>query len=144
MKIGGTPCVRPFIFLLYLHLTKFLHVVLFFFQAEDGIRDATVTEVQTCALPISTVVVKERQEQPRLVVAQAALQLDQAGTFVLIVNPDNKVEMRRVTPGPQDGSDIVITDGLKQGEQVIVDGIQKVRVGQTVSATVQPPAGKGS
>src|SRR6266852_7658624 len=55
MKIGGTPCVRPFIFLLYLHLTKFLHVVLFFFQAEDGIRDATVTEVQTCALPISSV-----------------------------------------------------------------------------------------
>src|SRR5207245_3596085 len=28
----------------------------FFFQAEDGIRDATVTGVQTCALPISTVV----------------------------------------------------------------------------------------
>src|SRR6266542_6330768 len=30
-------------------------VVFFFFQAEDGIRDATVTGVQTCALPISTV-----------------------------------------------------------------------------------------
>src|SRR5207245_6572181 len=29
--------------------------VLFFFQAEDGIRDATVTGVQTCALPISSV-----------------------------------------------------------------------------------------
>src|SRR5207248_4558975 len=29
-------------------------VVLFFFQAEDGIRDRTVTGVQTCALPIST------------------------------------------------------------------------------------------
>jgi len=91
----------------------------------------------------ATVVVKERQEQPRLVVPQAALQLDQAGTFVLIVNPDNKVEMRRVTPGPQDGTDIVITDGLKQGEQVIVDGIQKVRVGQAVSVTVLPP-GKGA
>jgi len=92
----------------------------------------------------ATVVVKERNEQPRLVVPQAALQLDQAGTFVLIVNSDNKVETRRVTPGPIDGTDIVITDGLKQGEQVIVDGIQKVRPGQTVSATVQPPAGKGS
>src|SRR5229473_208511 len=91
----------------------------------------------------ATVVVKERQEQPRLVVPQAALQLDQAGTFVLIVNPDNKVEMRRVTPGPQDGTDIVITDGLKQGERVIVDGIQKARVGQVVSPTLQP-AGKGA
>src|SRR5207245_8123015 len=32
---------------------RMLSVVLFFFQAEDGIRDATVTGVQTCALPIS-------------------------------------------------------------------------------------------
>src|SRR5262249_56572344 len=31
----------------------YLHVVLFFFQAEDGIRDWSVTGVQTCALPIS-------------------------------------------------------------------------------------------
>ena len=91
----------------------------------------------------ATVVVKERKEQPRLVVPQAALQLDQAGSFVLVVNSDNKVEMRRVTPGPQDGADIVITDGLKQGEQVIVDGIQKVRVGQAVTVTVVPP-GKGA
>jgi membrane fusion protein (multidrug efflux system) len=90
-----------------------------------------------------TVVVKERNEQPRLVVPQAAMQLDQAGTFVLLANPDNKVELRRVTPGPQDGTDIVITDGLKPGERVIVDGIQKVRVGQTVSVTVVPP-GKGA
>jgi membrane fusion protein (multidrug efflux system) len=90
-----------------------------------------------------TVVVKERNEQPRLVVSQAAVQLDQAGSFVLIVNPDNKVEIRRVTPGPQDGTDVVITDGLKPGERVIVDGIQKVGVGQVVSATVLP-AGKGS
>src|SRR5690554_7962746 len=34
-------------------LEAFLWFVLFFFQAEDGIRDADVTEVQTCALPIS-------------------------------------------------------------------------------------------
>jgi len=91
----------------------------------------------------ATVVVKERNEQPRLVVAQAAVQLDQAGSFVLIVDPDNKVEMRRVTTGPQDGTDVVVTEGLKEGEKVIVDGIQKVRPGQVVSATVLP-AGKGS
>jgi membrane fusion protein (multidrug efflux system) len=90
-----------------------------------------------------TVIVKERKEQPRLVVPQAAVQLDQAGSYVLMVDPDNKVEMRRVTTGPQDGTDIVITDGLKPGEPVIVDGIQKVRVGQVVSAAVLP-VGKGS
>ena len=91
----------------------------------------------------ATVVVRERNEQPRLLIPQAALQLDQAGTFVLVVNPDNKVEIRRITTGPQDGSDIVVTNGLKQGEQVIVDGIQKARVGQAVSVTVLP-GGKGA
>ena len=91
----------------------------------------------------ATVIVKERNEQPRLVIPQAAVQLDQAGSFVLVVNPDNKVEERRVTTGPQDGTDVVVTDGLKPGERVIVDGVQKVRVGQVVSATMVP-AGKGS
>jgi membrane fusion protein (multidrug efflux system) len=90
-----------------------------------------------------TVVVKERNDQPRLVVPQAAVQLDQAGSYVLIVNPDNKVEMRRITTGPPDGTDVVVTEGLKTGDPVIVDGIQKVRVGQAVSATVLP-SGKGA
>src|SRR5207245_8577220 len=44
---------------LLLHIILFL-LVFFFFQAEDGIRDATVTGVQTCALPISFAVVLRR------------------------------------------------------------------------------------
>src|SRR2546430_13549517 len=36
------------------------HVCLFFFQAEDGIRDLTVTGVQTCALPISRFILLTR------------------------------------------------------------------------------------
>jgi membrane fusion protein (multidrug efflux system) len=53
------------------------------------------------------------------------------------------VEMRRITTGPPDGTDVVVTEGLKTGDPVIVDGIQKVRVGQAVSATVLP-SGKGA
>src|SRR6266481_7875822 len=37
-------------------------IFFFFFQAEDGIRDGTVTGVQTCALPISLQILKERYE----------------------------------------------------------------------------------
>src|SRR2546430_5563823 len=37
-------------------MTEALYSTVFFFQAEDGIRDLTVTGVQTCALPISPVV----------------------------------------------------------------------------------------
>ena len=90
-----------------------------------------------------TVEIRERKEQPRLVVPQAALQLDQAGSFVLVVGTDNKVESRRVTVGPVQDTDVVIQSGLKEGERVIVDGIQKVRVGQAVTVTVLPP-GKGT
>src|SRR5439155_17255650 len=77
-----------------------------------------------------TVDVKERKEQPRLVVPQAALQVDQAGSYVLVVGSDHKVEQRRVTTGPTQGTDIVIQDGVKEGDQVIVDGVLKVRAGQ--------------
>jgi membrane fusion protein (multidrug efflux system) len=90
-----------------------------------------------------TVEVKERQEQPRLVVPQAALQVDQAGNYVLIVNGEKKVELRRVKTGPSTGTDVVVESGLKEGEAVIVEGVQKVRPGQAVDATVLPPPSSG-
>ncbi|MEA2779088.1 MAG: rane fusion protein multidrug efflux system [Rhodospirillaceae bacterium] len=90
-----------------------------------------------------TVVVRERKEQPRLVVSQAAVQIDQAGSYVLVVNADNKVELRRVTVGPTQDADVVIESGLKEGDRVIVDGVQKVRPGQAVKVTVVA-SGKGT
>src|SRR5256885_4345588 len=49
---------------IFVFLAETQHVVVFFFfQAEDGIRDYKVTGVQTCALPISEVVVEERVEE---------------------------------------------------------------------------------
>ena len=88
-----------------------------------------------------TVEIKERQEQPRLVVPQAALQVDQAGYYVLVVGPDHKVEQRRVTSGPDQGTDVVIQNGVKEGDRVIVDGIQKVRPGQVVQVAGEAPGG---
>jgi len=80
-----------------------------------------------------TVEIRERKQQPRLVVPQAALQVDQAGYYVLVVGADHKVEQRRVTTGPTQDTDIVIQSGVKEGDQVIVDGVQKVRPGQVVA-----------
>ena len=82
-----------------------------------------------------TAEIRERKEQPRLVVPQAALQVDQAGYYVLVVDDRNKVEMRRVGTGPIQGTDQVVQSGLKPGERVIVDGVQKVRPGQVVKVT---------
>jgi membrane fusion protein (multidrug efflux system) len=86
-----------------------------------------------------TVEIRERQPQPRLTVPQAALQVDQAGYYVLVVGAGDKVEQRRVTTGPTEGPDQVIASGLKEGDRVIVDGVQKVRPGQAVQVTMLPP-----
>ena len=85
-------------------------------------------------------VVRERKEQPRLVVPQAALQVDQAGSYVLVVDSADKVELRRVTRGRPRTTDVVIASGLKEGERVIVEGVQKVRPDQVVKATLLPAA----
>ncbi len=64
---------------------------------------------------------------------------------VYIVTTDNTVEVRKVNLGPATGSNVVIESGLDEGEQVIVEGTQKVRVGMVVnprppaSSTVLPP-----
>ena len=61
------------------------------------------------------------------------------GASVFIVGPDNTVEKRRVKVGPRKGSRWVIEEGLKPGEQVITEGIQKVRPGSQVNPTTENP-----
>ena len=90
-----------------------------------------------------TAVIRERQEEPRLVVPQAALQIDQSGYYVLVVDGDHKVEQRRIQTGPNRDTDVVVSSGLNEGEKVIVDGVQKVRPGQVVQETQLPPVAGG-
>ena len=90
-----------------------------------------------------TAVIRERREAPRLLVPQAALQVDQSGYYVLVVDDQHKVQQRRVQTGPNQDTDVVITSGLNEGENVIVDGIQKVRPGQIVQETALPSAAGG-
>jgi membrane fusion protein (multidrug efflux system) len=84
------------------------------------------------------VIVERGAPQSALLVPQSAVQFDQAGRYVLVVDAANKVEQRRVTAGVEQGRDIVVTDGLRRGEMVIVQGIQKVHPGQVVAANVAP------
>ena len=90
-----------------------------------------------------TAVIQERKEESRLVVPQAALQIDQSGYYVLVVDEQHKVEQRRIQTGPNQDTDVVITSGLHEGDNVIVEGIQKVRPGQVVQETALPPATGG-
>ena len=76
-------------------------------------------------------------------VPDESLQSDQAGTFVLVVDKDNKVEQRRVQIGVSRDGVVAITSGLHEGERVIVQGIQKVRPGLVVTASEAAPATGG-
>jgi membrane fusion protein (multidrug efflux system) len=90
-----------------------------------------------------TAVIRERAEEPRLVVPQAALQVDQSGYYVLVVDGQHKVERRALQVGTNIGTDIVATSGVREGDKVIVDGIQKVRPGIVVQDTALPAPGGG-
>jgi membrane fusion protein, multidrug efflux system len=83
--------------------------------------------------------VESEEPEKRLVVPQPALQLDQAGTYVLIVNSQDEVEQRRVEIGQAHQGNAVVSSGLQAGDRVIVEGIQKVRPGDKVAATVVEP-----
>lgn len=69
-----------------------------------------------------------------LLIPQRAISELQGGDQVGIVNPDGKAEIRAVTIGPVYGQLIVVKDGLKAGEKVIVEGFQKIRQGIPVSS----------
>ncbi len=71
---------------------------------------------------------------------QRAVQINPQGQFVLVVTEDGKVAVRPVKTGAMAGPDFVIEEGVQEGEQVIVDGVQKARPGTTVKAVPLEPA----
>lgn len=74
-------------------------------------------------------------------VPQRAIQANAQGQFVMVVEADGKATPRPVKTGSMSGGDFVIESGLKGGERVIVNGLQKARPGTLVKAVL---AGNGS
>ena len=72
----------------------------------------------------------------RTLIPQAAIQRDQRGDFVLVVNDKQMVEQRYITTGEQVETAIIVLDGLQSGEAVIVEGLQRVRPGVAVDAVL--------
>lgn len=67
-------------------------------------------------------------------VPQRAVLIDPEGQYVLVLGTDGKVTRRPVHTGAMAGPDFIIEDGLKEGDQIIVDGVQKVRPGMPAKA----------
>ena len=70
-----------------------------------------------------------------LLIPEKALLQTQEGTHLLVVDNDNKVEKRMVTIGASHEQQWIVDKGLKQGERVIAEGLQKVRPGMEVKVT---------
>jgi RND family efflux transporter MFP subunit len=69
-----------------------------------------------------------------LLVPERAL-LELQGSYQIgVLGEDNKAEIRPIKIGPRFKRQVVVTEGLKEGEKVIVEGVQKVKPGMAVSA----------
>jgi RND family efflux transporter MFP subunit len=68
-----------------------------------------------------------------LVVPQQAVIKLQTATQLAVVNADKTISIRSVKLGETSGSMVIIEDGVKPGEQVVVEGSQKIRDGMTVN-----------
>ncbi len=71
----------------------------------------------------------------------AAIQRGTPGTFVYVVKPDNTASVRAVKLGPAEGELVSIDSGLSSGEQVVVDGADKLREGTKVDLIGKGEAG---
>jgi membrane fusion protein (multidrug efflux system) len=60
--------------------------------------------------------------------------------FVYVVGDSNKVSQRKLSLGKQIGTNIIVKDGLKEGEKIVVQGVQNLREGAVITtAPPQPP-----
>src|SRR5271163_2051718 len=73
----------------------------------------------------------------------AAIQLGASGNFVYLLNDNSTVAKRDIVTGPGDGKRTVITSGLKAGDKVVIDGVDRLRDGATVKV-VDSPASPGA
>jgi len=91
-----------------------------------------------------TLVIETQDKAMLALVPQVAVQENQQGKFVLVVGDDNKVAARVVQLGRRLNAMWVVESGLETGEQVIIEGLQKVRPGvevEPVSKTIDSITG---
>ena len=73
-----------------------------------------------------------KTKEKAILVPQRAVTEMQGSHQVAVVTPENKVDIRAVKVGQRSGSLWIIDQGLKPGERVVVEGLQKVKAGMTV------------
>jgi multidrug efflux system membrane fusion protein len=74
------------------------------------------------------------------VIPSSVVQRGPQGTYAYLINPDKTVEMRPIKVAQTEGNLALVDDGLKPGEQVVVDGQYKLQPGAHVELTTPPPS----
>ncbi|WP_166359597.1 MdtA/MuxA family multidrug efflux RND transporter periplasmic adaptor subunit [Pseudomonas akapageensis] len=69
----------------------------------------------------------------------AAIQFGNDGSFVYVMDGDNKVRIRQLTVGATDGTTTVVTKGLEKGERVVLEGTDRLRDGSDVEVVNDAP-----
>ena len=80
---------------------------------------------------------KKKKRIYALVIPNSVTQIDKDGPFIFVVNKNNIVEKRRVSLGDNIRKNVIIKEGISEGEQVIVEGIQKVYGGLKVNPLIK-------
>jgi RND family efflux transporter MFP subunit len=88
--------------------------------------------------------VETSTKKDALLLPQSAVVYLQGSYEVAVVGGDHKVSMRAVKPGATVGTMWVIDEGLKPGEQVVVEGLQQIREGTLVTPKPVHPSGEGN
>ena len=84
-----------------------------------------------------TLITESQQKELMAMVPQAAVQANQQGKFVLVVDKSNTVKQRHVVLGRRINAMWIVEEGLAADEKVIIEGLQKVRVGVTVKPVLK-------
>ena len=84
----------------------------------------------------------QAKSESQLVINERAVGTDQNKKFVFVVGDDGKAAWREVSLGAAHDGLRVVTDGLKAGERIVVNGLQRVRPGAVVAAEPVPMAQK--
>jgi multidrug efflux system membrane fusion protein len=74
-----------------------------------------------------------------IVIPSAAVQRGAQGLFVFVVGPEKTVAQRVVKLGPTEGSRVAVSEGLREGDLVVVDGMDRLRPGGAVEVTGARP-----
>jgi membrane fusion protein (multidrug efflux system) len=96
-------------------------------------KDGVLTDGQTVR-----VLLEETKPKTVVTVPQQAIALDQTGPYLFTVDDKNVVHLQRVKTGIQRNGQLVVTEGLKPGDKVVVQGQQRIRDGMTVAPSLAP------